>query len=166
MASAGDESIKARIGARPAVAKRAANKPPILCPNNSGGAIPGQGSTQPATLSHGGGGAAKAQASGGASTDIMQGTQGSAGYSQGSGFESMNDQPVGSRAVAAAAGSGYAGMDLKKYLPSLRLRTPAEVAALNRRNAEINGPSVDLFQKFSDRLTEYCKLGLLWDCYP
>jgi hypothetical protein len=129
-------------------------------PNNSGGAIPGQGETQQATLAPG---KDKAQPAAGVSTDIMQGTRAGGGYSQGSGFESINGAPFRALASAASTVGGYAGMDLKRYLPG---HEPQQIAGLSGRNIEINGASVDLFKKISNKIEEKCKLGILWECKP
>jgi hypothetical protein len=136
---------------------------------NGGGQMPGgDGNSKPATL---GGDNPRGVASPGSPgyTTQIEGGMLAGGYSQPGGDLSTSggggynyNRGGGGRMPA----SGGGGMDLKKYLPGQANSPYHMFVGANGRllSPEINGPSVDMFQKIHDRIQEKCKFGLLYDC--
>lgn len=137
--------------------------------NNSGGGIPGGGSSgaNPSLGTRARGGS---PGSPGYTTDVLQGLSSPTGYSatyshndsdsgEGSGGRQGDS---GSRAPSNAEGQG---LDLKQYLPG-GTRNPLGrgVGGRNLLYGEINGKHVNIWNRISVRMQEKCRLGVLVDC--
>lgn len=151
-----------------AAAALAASRQVKVIPNNSGGAIPGNGeSMAPARL---GGRAAQVTAKAGAGSvaDIEQGVRSGGGYTYG---------PPGADRGLAAAGiaghraasiamddeGGYFGLDLKQFLPG-GSRDPGRRVAGSAGRSQIHSKEEDIWRRISIKMIEKCMLGLLFQC--
>ncbi len=130
-------------------------------PNNSGGQIPGSGNDQgkaklDALAVHGPGGPTT-------NTDILGGEK---GFGQPAGVDAsaVTFAGYGGAKDPAEAKGKQAGLDLKKYLPGGEF--DRSVAALGGARVEINGRGGDIFKRISAKITEKCRLGILWECHP
>jgi hypothetical protein len=135
--------------------------------NNSGGAIPGGGNVQPASL--GGGGRGGSPGSPGYDTDILRGTVSASGGSSGLPNNILpNDIPQNGRWRTMSAGgeiSPLVGMDLKQYLPGGSLDPNRKIAGISP-GSQINRKEEDIWRIISNKMYEKCKLGVLWQCGP
>lgn len=134
--------------------------------NNSGGAIPGGDGVAPAKL--GGGPSGSSPGSPGYSTDVLQGMQGSSGYSQpvesnSSGGSFFSNFFGGSRQPAAEPDSAMLGLDLRQFLPGGSRDPQRRLAGFGMRS-EINGKEEDIWRRISTKMEEKCKLGVLIGC--
>ena len=134
-----------------------------LVPNNTGGAIPGQGG-QPQAAGQG-----KAGPGGtpGYDTDVMHGSM-SGGYSAQAGNMNMESSSgaggwSGYGRNPANTG-GYEGMDLKKYLPGQANDPARKIAGLGSINGEIGPKYGDIFKRITDRVQVLCRFNRLLDC--
>jgi hypothetical protein len=135
--------------------------------NNSGGAIPksdasnGGARIDPKTHK---------RLPAGTNTDVLQGTMSvSGGYTQpggGSGLD-FNNASAFRRAArnggSTNPGSQVVGLDLKQFLPGGSRDPYRGIAGMASRN-EINGKGEDIFRLISNKITEKCRLGILWSC--
>lgn len=139
-------------------------------PNNSGGALPGEGGGSTAKLdspSRGGGGGRPS-----VNTNIEQGFRsgGGGGFAYASGSNTGTDpgggggyQGRGGRGPSSDDG-GMTGLDLRKYLPGGSLAPGRRMGGIQPASQEINGPGVDIFERITRRMHEKCRLGYLLGC--
>jgi len=134
--------------------------------NNAGGGIPGGGGGSPASLGGGGGGRGS-PGSPGYTTDVLQGLSSPSGYSA-----SAEPNPDGAEGGFQGYGqNGRApatdqnGVDLRRFLPGGD-KDPMRrgVGGIDINSAQINGRSVNLWNRISDRMQEKCRLGELIGC--
>lgn len=141
-------------------------------PNNSGGGIPGGGGSSEAKLDPQSRGMAS---SGGPSVNtniergfLSGGGGGSApGRAAGAGGYGGGDEEGGGYKPNAGGGddpSGLRGLDLKRFLPG-GSSDPGRFLGGNSHSSQINGPSINIWNRISDRLQQRCRLGLLYRCY-
>lgn len=135
-----------------------------VVPNNSGGAIPQGGSAGGRGDFRGSGGSG-----GGYNTDVLHNANqtGNGGWSAyasnlntsasgGGGYSQPVRQP--------SEGSGYNGMDLKKYLPGQERDPNRMIAGLGSAKPDIGPSSGNLFKRVSDRFKNICDYGRLLGC--
>lgn len=137
----------------------------LTVPNNSGGGIPGsagQGTTTRPKPRQ-----TPSPGSPGYTTDILQGTQGTGGYSAPVYGDQINDSGNGRR-IGKNDGKTddkgqLMGLDLKRYLPG-GSHDPRRSLAGFRRRPEIRSKEDNIWLTISDKMMEKCKLGILIDC--
>jgi hypothetical protein len=147
------------------------SQPPTVTapPNNTGGSIPQTTSTAGSAPKRKG--STFFSASNGKVTDIFPGGYMSGGYS--APYQAASDidgtrYKIRARPAAKRKGdfNSYVGLDLKRYLPGAKLDPNRRLAGVGLGSREINGKSADLWKKITDKVTERCRLGLLWKCQP
>lgn len=133
--------------------------------NNSGGAIPGAGTSGAAPQS------AQASArpspgSPGYSTDILQGMH-PGGYSAPVTGNDSGDSDSGRYGARALAGdkdqNGLLGVDLRQFLPG-GSRDPKRLIGGIGRGSGIHAKEEDIWRVISIKIDEKCRLGVLWRC--
>jgi hypothetical protein len=134
--------------------------------NNSGGAIPGGDGASPAKLGGGAGGSTPGSA--GFSTDVLQGMQGSSGYSQpaesnSAGSSFLSGFFSGDRQPSSEADNAMLGLDLRQFLPGGSRDPKRRLAGFGMRS-EINAKEEDIWRLISTKIEEKCKLGILVGC--
>lgn len=143
-----------------------APEPVKLVPNNSGGPIPGDSNSKPASLAANG---VRPQSAGSAgySVNIDQGTRSGGGWSPPVGNNlydtSKYNGKMGSRSGRSPA-SIRGGVDLKQYLPGGKMDSKWRAGGYASRNPEICSQSADVWKNISNRMREKCQLGVLLDC--
>lgn len=139
-------------------------------PGNSGSQIPGESGGKNSAQLDGPKKAAAAPPGSTSVTDIMNGNRSGGGYTQPQSndnqFGGSKDPTGGGRTGRGLASVGdasdrYLGVDLRKYLPGHEFNHA--LGGFNLDAKQINGMSVDMFKKVSNKFMEKCRLEL-WEC--
>jgi hypothetical protein len=168
----GDLSVQ---GGGFSVSPTAATPPSVgMVPNNSGGGVPGEGSSPAAPVLAATANQKPSPGAPGYTTDIDKGFRdgsggGAGGYAPS--YAANLDSSSASRFGFARRGGKHGDdgasrtyLDLKAYLPGGSRDPSGRIGGRKRIAPDINGPFVDMWKLISDRIQEKCRLGELIDC--